>query len=84
MVFKSLSSKERIISKHIQQIEYRNKTVDIGRKIKNSEKFTEEYYKDLIANNISYYAVKSADDKSLSKLPLAIQYDISKMDGDYK
>lgn len=53
-------------------------------KSKNSDKLTEEYFKDLIARNIAYYSVKCANDKIIENLPLAIQYDISKFDDDFK
>lgn len=47
------------------------------------EKFSEEKFKELIINNISYYNV-IVEKKNLSELALGIQYDISIQERDFK
>ncbi len=65
-------------------IQYRSKVINERKKTDDSEKFSEEYFKDIIAKNIGYYMVKCSEDKNLEKFPLALQYDITKDDGDYR
>ena len=65
-------------------IQYRSKLINEGKNTDDTEKFSEQYFKDIIAKNIGYYTVKCSQDKSLEKFPLALQYDITKDDGDYK
>jgi hypothetical protein len=48
------------------------------------EKLNEDYFNEKIMRNISYYAVKFQKEKDMSKLGIAIQYDISNEDKDYK
>ncbi len=52
--------------------------------MKQLEQFKEDYLKDLVVKNISYYVIKEAQTKNTECIPLGIQRDLSDADGDYK